>query len=64
MYNTMTVADYDHIMVPADVHAIQHAPVTLVADTLDPPLWIQVQQLCITACLNVKALHGHRSKSC
>lgn len=56
MDHAMAVACQDEVAVPADIHAIQHLPVALIADSFYPAIWIQIQQLRITAAFNVKAL--------
>lgn len=56
MDHAMTVACQNEVAVPADIHAIQHLPVALIADSFYPAIWIQIQQLRITAAFNVKAL--------
>lgn len=60
MHDTKAVAGQDQISVPADVHTIHHAPVALIADTIHPAFWIQIQQLHVRPGLNVKALQQNR----
>lgn len=64
MDDTMTVSSKNEVAVPADIHAIQHLPVALIADALYPTIWIQIQQLRITSAFNVKALHMQACITC
>ena len=41
---------------PADIQAVQHLPIFLVAYTLDPALRIEVEHCIVHPCLNVKHL--------
>ena len=53
------VACQDDVAVPADIHAIHHAPVPLIADPFNPSLRVQVEQLDLRSSLNVKTLQVH-----
>ena len=53
------VACQDHVALPADIHAIHHPPIPLIADPFNPSLRVQVEQLHLRSGLNVKALQVH-----